>query len=159
MSANRRRIGWLPGVLFFSLVLLNCGEKEVKRGAQEEITNEPAEQISVERPAEDYAPGGVAKSNTGNVVLHNPKPGFKGAPASFTWKLFPGASTYRIELMDVEQTVFYEGVPFVENLITLPPNVTAGLERDNIYFWRIVAYDESDEEIAWSPFRDFLYLP
>jgi hypothetical protein len=159
MSSNRGRTGWLFGVLIFSFVLIHCGENEVKRGAQEEITNEPAEQVSAGQPAEDYAPGGVAKSITGNIVLHKPKPGFKGAPVSFSWKLFPGASTYRIELMDVEQTIFYEGIPFVENLVTLPPEVTAGLETDTIYFWRIVAFDEAEEEIAGSPFRDFLYLP
>jgi hypothetical protein len=70
------------------------------------------------------------------------------APARFVWRAVPGASAYRLELLDADGTVVYS-TRTADSSAVLPPNVT--LRRGAEYRWWVKAETPGGEIVTGVP--------
>lgn len=110
-------------------------------------------------PPPATAPEKEEMTRQGYVKLDYPGPGFRGNPARFTWYRFPEADAYQLTVMDMTETVLFEGSKGSENLLDPPAAWTEGFEAASIFFWQVTAFNEEGTPIGRSPLRDFLFTP
>lgn len=80
------------------------------------------------------------------------------SPSSFVWHPYPNATTYRVRLLRVDDTVLWEGIASGSR-IDLPTAVTESLQALVRYDWTIEALNETGALVATSGLQHFRILP
>lgn len=95
------------------------------------------------------APGTGTVVRGGEVEAVAPVGEVAGIPAELRWEPRPGAASYRVRLLTVDDTVLWEtAVPAPP--ARLPAEVTGQLHRAVVYIWTVEALDASGARIAVS---------
>jgi hypothetical protein len=95
------------------------------------------------------APGTATVMRGGEVEAVSPAGEVAGVPAELQWRPRPGASSYRVRLSAVDDTVLWEtSVPAPP--ARLPAEVVRRLNRAVVYVWTVEALDASGARLAAS---------
>jgi hypothetical protein len=89
------------------------------------------------------------------IGLLRPRGTISAAALNFRWTSQPEASSYRLEIYDRTLEPVYQSGPVVEEGYSLPAEVAAGLRKNEIYFWKVVAVFKASQTIE-SEFARFV---
>lgn len=90
----------------------------------------------------------------GRVALEAPLGEVAALPSAFSWRQVPGAASYRLTLLSVDDTVLWSATAERPPL-ALPAAQRARLAPRVVYFWRVEAFDGEGARLAWSPAASF----
>lgn len=79
----------------------------------------------------------------------------KKVPEKLEWEAAPGASSYQVELMEVDQTPLWNSV-MKDNSVTIPSTVRASLIKGKPLLWRVTARDQQDRVVGRSQLQRFM---
>jgi len=89
-----------------------------------------------------------------SVRLIGPSGDLKSLPESFRWDSYPGATSYRLELTEVDGTpVLQETVN--ENVLAVKPGWKSVIHTGKPYNWQVTAMDASGKAVASSSREHF----
>jgi len=88
------------------------------------------------------------------VVLLEPRGETKLSSLVFEWTLLEGAQSYTLEIFDRLLNPVFQSVPLTQGNFMLPEDVSRGLERSEVYFWKVSAHLE-DHQTFESEFGKF----
>ena len=116
-----------------ALMLLAASVVVRTRGAAPELPPRPDEEVT----------------RGGRVTLVSPSGDVDQLPSSFDWREIDGATSYRVTLTSVDDTVLWSGTASRPPL-ALPAEIREALEARVVYFWRVEAFDPEGTRVGWS---------
>ncbi len=81
------------------------------------------------------------------VLLLEPRGEARLGSLVFEWTLLKGAQSYTLEIFDKLLNLVYQSVPLTQGNFTLPEGLSRGLERSEVYFWKVSAHLEDHQSI------------
>jgi hypothetical protein len=78
-------------------------------------------------------------ATTAAIEMISPKGSLQQPPASLEWKKAPDASSYDVEILDVNLNVLWRGQGITETKASIPAETLQQLRQGNEYGWRVIA--------------------
>lgn len=95
------------------------------------------------------------KGTLGQIMLLEPKGEIKKPGLIFSWSAIEEADRYRLEIFDKGLDLFYKKEQIGQNQFILPEHVFRGLNKGEIYFWKVTAHLKDSQEFE-SDFSKFV---
>jgi hypothetical protein len=89
------------------------------------------------------------------INLLQPKGTIPASALTFAWTPLPEVQSYRLEIYDQSLEPVYSSGPLSSNQAFLPQDAISRIQRDRLYFWKIVAVLKADRSIIQSEFGKF----
>lgn len=115
--------------------------------------------ISEHQPAPQLN-AGLKKTNPSEIMrsqsvrLVGPSGDLKSLPESFRWDTYPGASSYRVEVTEVDGTLVRQETVH-QNVLSVTPEWKSVIHADKPYIWQVTAFDASGKAVASSSREHF----
>ena len=90
------------------------------------------------------------------VQLVGPVGDVNRVPKTLDWQAFPGTQTYKVEVMEVDQSPLWT-TEIKDTLVTIPDVVRAKIVPSKPILWRVTALDSAGKILAISSTQRFLY--
>jgi len=97
---------------------------------------------------------GTGTFRSGSVKLDGPSGNLAQPPDAFRWEAYPGAKSYRVEVMEVDGTVLWS-TQASENFTAATPELKSKMHPGKTLHWKVTALDASGKEIASSSQEKF----
>ena len=97
---------------------------------------------------------GIGEFRTGAIHLQTPVGDISEAPSELRWDIYPGATSYSVELKD-SIGVLITSAKTTQNFLTLTPQMKANMVSGKPMKWKVTALDENGKEMANSSGGDF----
>ena len=92
---------------------------------------------------------GIGTFRSGSVKLAGPSGDLPQPPGAFHWQAYPGAASYRVDVMEVDGTVLWSAQTS-ENSVAAAPALRSKMHPGKALEWKVTALDASGREIASS---------
>ena len=89
-----------------------------------------------------------------SIRLIGPSGDLKSLPESFRWDVYPGATSYRVELTEVDGTPVWNATVKI-NVLAVKPEWRSVLHQNKPYNWQVTALDASGKAVASSSREHF----
>ena len=107
-----------------------------------------------DRPLLHGSPSVNQKMRSGDIRLAGPSGELDRAPASFRWEALPLATSYSIQLLEVDGTVLWSGQS-AENTLIANPELKTIMRPGKVLLWKVTALDALGKPIASSSLERF----
>ncbi len=97
---------------------------------------------------------GTGTVRSGSVRLIGPSGNLAQPPDAFRWEAYPGAKSYRVEVMEVDGTVLWS-TQTAENFAAPTPELKQKMHPGKALQWKVIALDASGNAIASSSQEKF----
>lgn len=97
---------------------------------------------------------GTGTFRSGSVKLAGPSGDLAQPPGAFRWETYPGAKSYRVDVMEVDGTVLWSAQTS-ENFAAPTPELKNKMHPGKALQWKVIAFDASGREIANSTKEKF----
>lgn len=103
---------------------------------------------------------GLSNSNPDQIMrsqsvrLLGPAGDLKSLPESFRWDIYPGATSYRVELTEVDGTLVRQET-VNQNVLSVTPEWKSVIHTGKAYNWQVTALDASGKAVASSSREHF----
>lgn len=97
-------------------------------------------------------PDEIMRSQSVRVI--GPSGDLKSLPESFRWDVYPGATSYRIELTEVDGTLVRQET-VNQNVLSVTPEWKSVIHGGKPYIWQVTALDASGKAVASSSREHF----
>ena len=109
-------------------------------------------------PVVDESGANISNFRSGVVKLNSPLGDLATAPQAFNWEAVPGASKYRVKLMEVDQNLLWTNE--INTLsIAVPADLQGRIVPAKTLLWQVEALDASGRMIASSSPERFRVAP
>ena len=88
-------------------------------------------------------------TRSGTLVLHAPAGDLTSIPTKLQWSEVPGAASYEVRILEVDQTVLWRGSTTASEL-TLPQEIRQRLVPGKTMLWNVTGRDAAGQNIAVS---------
>jgi hypothetical protein len=92
---------------------------------------------------------GTGPFRSGSVTLAGPSGDVSQPPDAFRWQAYPGAASYRVDVMEVDGTVLWS-TQISANSVAATPELKSKMHPGKALQWKVTALDASGREIASS---------
>ncbi|PYP92494.1 MAG: hypothetical protein DMG65_04000 [Candidatus Angelobacter sp. Gp1-AA117] len=97
-------------------------------------------------------PGQILRSQS--IRLIGPSGDLKGLPENFRWDVYPGATSYRVELTEVDGTLVRQET-VNQNVLSVTPDWKSLIHTGKPYNWQVTALDASGKAVVSSSREHF----
>jgi hypothetical protein len=145
--APRAKRAWLPSFLTPKSLTLAGATLAVLLAAG----------LYFQQPDQPAAPGPAPIWRSEQFAALSPAGDLSQAPAEFRWEAVAGATSYHLELLEVDGTVVWSNAT-TQTTVEIPNNVRAKLTPGRAFQWRVVAENATGARIASSHLQTFHIL-
>jgi hypothetical protein len=92
---------------------------------------------------------GIGTFRSGSVKLAGPSGNLSQPPQAFRWEAYPGAKSYRVEVLEVDGTVLWSRQTS-ETSVPVTPELKSEMHPGKALQWRVTALNASGKEVASS---------